>query len=151
MQKKFRNKLVFLLLVGMFLAFPSSGIDQAVSAAESGIILIGSKNFPVDSLSKSKIKDVFLAKKKQLDGQTIQFVILKRGDVHRSFLKEYVSKTYDQYNRYWKMQVFTGKGKPPKSFGSEKDLAAYVARTPNTIGYISSETTPENVRIIRIQ
>ena len=38
----------------------------------------------------------------------------------------------------------------PKRFTDEKELLEYIQNTNGAIGYISSETIPENVKVIQV-
>jgi ABC-type phosphate transport system substrate-binding protein len=133
---------VLWVIIGLPLIFLGSVFVQAVFPNEqtAGIVIIGNNNIPESSLSKTDIQNIFLGKKTKLDGAKITFVILKEGDVHESFLKEYLSRTPAQYKKYWKKIVFTGKGKAPKTFKTEEALVEYVKNTEGAIGYIGSET-----------
>ncbi len=126
--------MLFVLLVGVFV-HPAFADEQKAEA-----VIIGNKNIPKSSLSKTDIQNIFLGKKTKLDNTKITFVILKSGDVHKSFLKEYLSRTPAQYKKYWKKIVFTGKGKAPKTCKTEEDLIEYVKNTKKAIGYIGSGT-----------
>lgn len=126
--------IAFVLLVGVFVQ-PALADEQ-----KADVVIIGNKNIPESSLSKTDIQNIFLGKKTKLDSTKITFVMLKSGDVHKSFLKEYLSRTPAQYKKYWKKIVFTGKGKAPKAFKTEEDLIEYVKNTEKAIGYIGSDT-----------
>lgn len=106
----------------------------------AGILIIGSKNIPESSLSKTDVQNIFLGKKTKVDSTKISFVILKEGDIHEGFLKEYLSRTPSQYDKYWKKMIFTGQGKAPKVFKTEEELVEYIKTTEGVIGYISSDT-----------
>ncbi|MBW1940195.1 MAG: substrate-binding domain-containing protein [Deltaproteobacteria bacterium] len=141
--------------IGIFLAafmlvcfsFPTGVLISA--ASDGDVIIIGNKNVPASSLSKKDIQNIYLGRKTKWDNnQKIIFVTLKKGEVHKRFIKEYVGKTSAQYRNYWKKQVFTGKGKAPKCFDAEEKLVDYVANTEGAIGYISSGTNKDSVKTI---
>lgn len=104
---------------------------------------------PTSAIDEAEIQKIFLGKTKTWpDGSPVEFVVLESGDVHDNFLKLYVKKNPDQFNTYWKKQVFTGKGKSPKTFGSEAELAAYVAGKTGTIGYVSASAELAGAKVI---
>ncbi len=117
-------------------------IVLAISPASAGEIqVITSQTTPVETIDNGTIKKIFLGKTKSWpDGNGVEFVVLKSGDAHDEFLKVYVKKSSSQFKTYWKKQVFTGKGKNPKSFDSESDLVAYISGKPGAIGYVSAGT-----------
>ena len=122
----------------------------ASTAAFADVVVIANKNVPETSMSKERVKNIFLGKVvKWQDGSRIRFVTLK-GDSHKSFLKEYIGRSEAQYKTYWKKILFTGKGSMPKSFDTEQEMAQYVANTKGAIGYISKNTAAENVASISV-
>jgi len=121
----------------------------AAPAWAGGVKVITGAGTPVDSIDDGTIKKIFLGKTKAWpDGNPVEFVILKSGDVHDSFLSAFVGKSASQFKTYWKKQVFTGKGKSPKSFGSEGELAAYVAGKAGTIGYVSAGADTAGAKVL---
>ncbi len=144
MKAKILIILFFVAVIGA--AFLSPG---AVYAGD--IVIISNKNVAESSLSGEEIKNIFLFKKKKwANSQSIDFVVLKDGAVHKEFLKKYAKKTPSQFKRYFKTLVFTGKGKPPKSFATEKELVGYVAATDGAIGYVSAGAKTGSVKTIQV-
>lgn len=125
-------------------------IFLAISPASAkGIQVITSQSTPVESIEDGTIKKIFLGKTKSWpNGNGVEFVILKSGDVHKGFLKVYVKKSASQFKTYWKKQVFTGKGKNPKSFDSESELVAYISGKPGAIGYVSAGTDVAGAKVL---
>ena len=139
---KYRNWLITSLLI-----IAIAGIFSVSHAADAkdDVVIIVNKNVADKSISKKDLKDIFLNKKsKWSNGKKVIPVTLKSGDIHKSFLKNYVSKTASQFSKYWKKLVFTGKAKAPKTFKNEKEMLAYVAKTPGAIGYVSSKTAKDS-------
>ncbi len=119
------------------------------TALAGSIQVITGQGTPVDTIEDGAIKKIFLGKSKAWpNGSPVEFVVLKSGDAHDAFLKTFVKKSASQFKTYWKKQVFTGKGKNPKSFASEKDLVAYVAGKTGAIGYVSSGTDIAGAKIL---
>ena len=118
-------------------------------AFANGVQVITGADTPVDTIDDSTIKKIFLGKTKSWpDGNHVEFVVLKSGDAHEAFLKQFIKKSPSQFKTYWKKQVFTGKGKNPTSFDTQEELAAYVAGNPGTIGYISTGADTAGVKVI---
>jgi ABC-type phosphate transport system substrate-binding protein len=112
----------------------------SAEAQTSDVVIIGHKNLPDNPLSKVDVQNIFLGKKAKVDNTNLTVVILKSGDVHETFLQEYLSRTSSQYDKYWKKIVFTGQGKAPKIFETEEALIEYVKNTEGAIGYISTQS-----------
>lgn len=145
-----KKKREWLILITMALLMM---IPMLASPARAGSVkVITSSSTPVDSIDQADVKKIFLGKTKSWpDGNPVEFVVLKSGDVHENFLKSYVKKSASQFKTYWKKQVFTGKGKNPTSFGSENELLAYVTGKTGVIGYVSAETDTAGAKILSEQ
>jgi ABC-type phosphate transport system substrate-binding protein len=107
---------------------------------------------PESSLKKQELRDIYLGKKTSWsNNKRISFVIQENSATTVQFFKNFVRKSPSQYSTYWREMVFTGKGIPPKSFSSDKDLIEFVAKTGGAIGYVSTSSGLETVKILRIE
>lgn len=119
------------------------------AAAIAGELFIVNSSVSVNALDPDSLKNIYLGNKAQWpDGTKIIPVMLERGPVHESFIKDVVKKSLAQFSSYWQQAVFTGKGQPPKSFATEAELVSYVAKTRGAIGYIGPSTAHEGVKVI---
>lgn len=126
-------------------------LSPVLSLAD-GVVIVANKNVPAASLAADDIKQIFLGHKTTWDnGDKIMFVVQDRTDACDAFLKSYIQKSASQYDNYWKKQVFTGKGKAPQSFSSDKEVVEYVANTPGAVGYISSSASAGNIKSISVK
>jgi ABC-type phosphate transport system substrate-binding protein len=136
-------------LVLIAVAIAGSFIFASHPAKAGDVIIICNKNVSEDELSRDMVKNIFLGKKtKWSNGNKIMFVIQKKNDVHKSFLKTYVSKTTSQFRNYWKKQVFTGKGRSPKKFHSDREIIEFVTGTKGAIGYVAAGSNTDTVKLI---
>lgn len=121
---------VFLL----FIALPAPAITLA-----NDVVIITNEGVPTQTLSRDDIKQIFLGKKTTWDnGEKIIFAVQDRTEASDLFLKKYILKSAYQFDIYWKKQVFTGKGRTPRSFSSDQELVQFVSQTHGAIGYVSS-------------
>ena len=94
------------------------------------------------SFKKKDIKDIYTGKITRWgDGSKIVLTIRDRTKLNRQFLRDCVKKTPSQFRNFWRRKVFTGEGQSPKSFKTEKDLIAFIAKTKGAIGYISNRSS----------
>jgi ABC-type phosphate transport system substrate-binding protein len=115
------------------------------------VVVIVNQSVSETTLSKQDVGNIYLGKKSSWsDGSKIKFVVLT-GDTHASFLKSYVGKSESQFNTFWKKQVFTGKGSPPKELDSDQAMVEFVAQTAGAIGYVSAGTDVSKVKTITIK
>ncbi len=133
------------LLLGVLLAFAS-----AASAAD--VVFITNSSTAADSLTKDDVKNILLGNKTKWDaGGIIKLTVLTAGAAHETVIQEYTTRSADQFDKYWKKQVFTGKGSAPDAFQTDAELLAFVAKTPGAFGYIATGTAPNGVKIVAIQ
>jgi TonB family protein len=121
-----------------------------VIAADVKVIANGS--IKADMISANEVKSVFLEESNSLsDGTHVEPVLEKDGPVNEAFLHEYLAAGTDEdLQSYYRALVFSGRGSMPKQLGSDAEVVAYVARTKGAIGYVSAETTVEDVKTLTI-
>lgn len=120
-------------------------------ALGSEIKVIANSSVKTDVISKREIKRIFLEENSSLDdGSHAQPVLEKDGSVHEAFLREFMGRTDDDLQSFYRALVFTGRGSLPKQLNSDAEVVAYVARTTGAIGYVSSETSTEGVKTLAI-
>lgn len=129
------KKLFIILLITLFsysfaLTFV---VNESVSAAE---------------LTALDLQKIYLGKVKSWpDGAKVVPFDIQTGEAKAAMLAV-INKSSMQYDSYWKQQIFSGQGVPPKSFATEAELIAAVKSTPGAIGYIDG--TSEGMKIITI-
>jgi TonB family protein len=129
-------------------------VSGLVSSALPGAVADGGKviansSVKADMISAAELKSVFLEEKRSLaDGIHVEPVLEKDGPVHQWFLREYLGRTDDDLQTYYRVLVFTGRGSIPKNLGSDAEVVAYVTRTKGAIGYVSATTSTEGVKTL---
>lgn len=147
MLKRFLQHQKFLILLFSF--FLLLGVMDCFAGE---LIVVANKNVKDVQLSKDDIKAIFLGKKTEWsDSSKISFVVLKNKQDEEDFMKNYVGKSFDQFNNYWKQQVFTGNGQMPKAFDNVKDLVDYVSKTDGAVGYLSSDTPAADLKKLEVK
>ena len=63
-------------------------------------------------------------------------------------IEDYIERSVQRFVTYWRQMVFTCKGVPPKSFGSEAELVDFVARTPGSVGFASPSANVSEVKVL---
>ncbi|QTA83543.1 Phosphate-binding protein domain-containing protein [Desulfonema limicola] len=137
-----KKVLIYLLIAMLF----------SSAAAFADILIISNKDVPDTALSQKNVQEIFLGKRVQWsDNSKIHFVTIKNPDIHEAFLKQYLKKSDAKWKAYWKRMVFTGRGTPPQQFGTTQELLEYVSKTDGAVGYIDSETTAVNVKVVNVK
>ena len=144
--KSIKKNLVLILVATSWLAV--GGMSNAV-AGENPIVQADN---PAESISKKNLKKMLLGKaKKWKNGDKVVLATLKGGDTHEKFIKAFAGKTAKQFTNYWRKMVFSGKGKMPKSFDSEEELAAFVADNEGALGYTAEGVVFDGTRVLVIK
>jgi len=134
----------------LFLAAVTIGAATAALAAD--IKVIANSSVGASAVSADELKGVFLGTKTSLgDGSHVEPVLLKSGAVHEAFLKEYVGKTDDALNTYYRSLVFTGKGSMPKAFASDAEVVSFVEKTKGAIGYVSAGASAGSAKTLEVK
>jgi len=135
-------KRIWLLFFGIFLCF--------VQTALADIYIIANADVPVGSLTPEEVKNIFIGQKKIWGNDLrVQVTLLKDYKPFDEFSKNYIGKSPNQFENWWKNMVFTGKGTMPKVFDNEADVLNFIAKTPGAIGYIATKPEAE-VSIIKV-
>jgi TonB family protein len=139
---KYRN----LLLAALALTILPSGKVLA-----GNVRVIANLSVKAEAISAVEIKSVFLGERNSLrDGTHVEPVLSKGGPAHEAFLKDYLGKSDEALQNYYRSQVFTGKGSMPKALDSDAGVVAYVAKTRGAIGYVSSAATLDGVKTLTV-
>ncbi len=93
---------------------------------------------------------MFLNKAKAFpSGTQAKPLALSEGEAAtEEFNGKVLNKTASQLTAFWSKLVFTGKGQPPESMGSDADVVAAVASNPNAIGFIDASAVNDSVRVV---
>ena len=128
--------------------FVSSASPHALAG---DVKVIANWSVKADMISAGELKRVFLEEKNSLaDGTHVEPVLQKGGPAHAAFLEEYLGRSEDDLQTYYRTLVFTGRGSMPKALGSDAEVVAYVARTRGAIGYVSSAAGAAGVKTLAI-
>ena len=130
----------------------AASIIAGQTALAADLKIIANPSVGAYSVSADDLKGVFLATKTSLsDGSHVEPVLEKGGPVHEAFLKEYLGKTDAALQTYYRSLVFTGKASMPKTFGSDAEVAAYVAKTKVAVGYVSAGAGTAGVKTLEVK
>lgn len=142
-------KLFYLQIAKIFLASSLVIFSQSIHAAVAVITHTGIDEL---GLSKSKLAKIYLGKlKRYSNGEKIRAVNLPKSSMaYKKFHKTVVKKTDAVLNRYWSKLKYTGKGKPPKTLATTREVINWVASTKGAIGYIDGKYLNKSVKVVLI-
>ncbi len=140
--RNFFKMIVIPMVIGTF-------IPGLVLAIE--VVIIVNKSVKNDSFTKAEIRNIFLGTTTEWQNKKkISFYTLNKLGAHKKFVRQYTRKSPDQFRAFWRRQLFTGKGKIPRSFKTEAEMVKHVAENEGAIGYVSSSASVDNVKLITV-
>jgi ABC-type phosphate transport system substrate-binding protein len=123
----------------------------AVARAEDPVF-IANPDVTTTSISADEAKSILLGTKSKWDsGALLKLAVLTTGAVHDKVIKDYTQRTADQFDKYWKKQVFTGKGTMPATPKSDAEMIEFVAKTPGAFGYVDHASVTAQVKVLEIK
>ena len=123
----------------------------SVQVLAGEVKVIANPSVRSDSITVAELRSVFLEEKRSLsDGSHAEPVLARSGAAHQAFLKQYLGKTEEALENYYRTLVFTGTGLMPKTLPSDTEIIAYVAKTRGAIGYVDVNAAAEGVKVLTI-
>jgi len=134
-----------LLLLGM-LALPA-GADERLT----GLVLVVHPEVPTDQITQRELSRIYLGKSTRWSGGlTIRPVLLERESEYDRFVAEALHRTGESFSVYWKRMVFTGKGRPPRTFDDPSELALYIRVTEGAIGFLPADADLSGLKVMTL-
>ncbi len=124
----------------------------AASIGKDEIKIVANPDVGASEISRDELNRIFLITKTSLPGTGhVEPVLETAGPVHTIFLKEYIGRTDAALMTYYRSLVFTGRASIPKTFSSDSELIAYVAKTKGAIGYVSANANTAGVKTLKVK
>ncbi len=115
-------------------------------------VFIAHPDVKAESLSATEVKAILLGNQTSWSGGgNLKLAVLTSGPVHEAVLRAHTERSADQFEKYWKKIVFTGKGAMPEQADDEASLIAYVAKTPGALGYVTAGSAPSGVKVLPVR
>lgn len=112
------------------------------------LVIVGDKSFQDKNVTLQEVKDIFLAKKRFLEGKKILVMNYEHHDTLRHcFEKMVLKKSSRSIERYWQKAYYRGK-RPPKIVKSKAMLLTYMKEIQPSIGYLDKNQTLPDYTII---
>jgi hypothetical protein len=127
---------------------PSVSADPA---AKTALAIVAAKNFPVDNLSFSDLKRLYMGDPIDAHGKRVIPLALPNRSQERTAFDEIVlGMTSDVAARYWVDRKIRGESGPPKAIDSPQILLRVVDKLDGSLGYVRTDAIPGNVKVLRI-
>jgi len=129
------------VLVALLLTAATVIPPQTAQAGGDPIVIIVNGANPVESVSITDLKKLFLSDRSKWDtGKSVAPVIVAAGAPERSaFLKQVCGMSDADFGKYFMQAAFTGKSAtPPKEVTSAASVKSFIASSPGAIGFVKA-------------
>ena len=123
----------------------------AMPAMAGGVKVIANTSVKENSITVEELRELYLLQRGTLkSGSRVVPVLQKGGATHDAFVRGYVGRDAEEIRIYYQGLIFTGKGSMPKELHSDAEVVAYVSGRSGAIGYVSSETNTDGVKVLMV-
>jgi ABC-type phosphate transport system substrate-binding protein len=122
-------------------------------AASSDLAIVVNKENPVESLSMSELRKVFLGERSHWpSGRRITLVMMEPGHPERAALiRDVCQMNESDFSRHFLHGVFTGEVfVSPKTLASPVGVRKFIFNVPGAIGYLRVSDVDSSVKIVRV-
>jgi hypothetical protein len=125
-----------------------------IASAEAAYYLAVNSSNKISEISQDKLENIFSGRMIfwESGGRIRPSLIDEESPSGKAFLAQVVKMDSKQYVDFWRRKLFSGRGLPPRSFKSEKDLIHYVSENEGAIAVLSSRpgAVESAIRIIEV-
>jgi ABC-type phosphate transport system substrate-binding protein len=106
----------------------------------------------LDTVSREYVSEIFLKRATRWpDDAVIRPVDLPASSrVRREFTEEVLGRSVAAVKNYWQQVVFSGRDVPPPELETDADVVTYVKHHANAIGYVSTATALDGVKVVEV-
>ncbi|MFN8176838.1 MAG: hypothetical protein U0167_02870 [bacterium] len=133
---------------GLFLTL---AVLLPMQPARAQVVIIAHPGVGVTKMDADVVRRVYLGQQVRLGDVVLVPAVLSKPPMNEEFTRQFLQRTASQFTSYWRSQVFSGKGLPPKAFDSESRLLDFVRTTPGALAFVDSSATCRGVRVIEIE
>lgn len=128
--KYFKSGLVMALITLLF-----SGTLYA-SAYARELVIIANKDYPLNSISASVVKNIYLGEKTSEGGVKIKPMEQRDEAIKKRFIEKIMGSSVDGYKAYWIKKFFQEGVTPPTAKGTPSEIIQAISQTSGAIGYV---------------
>ncbi|MGD9718225.1 MAG: hypothetical protein AB7U24_03205 [Sulfurimonadaceae bacterium] len=113
-----------------------------------GLCVVTAQSSSINEVSVHQLRDVFLQKRKFIDGKKVVAVNFMASNSYRiEFEKTVLKMQRDKLNSYWVRQHFQGIS-PPITQASPEAMKRFIQNVEGSIGYLPREMLDESLKVL---
>ena len=121
-----------------------AGALLAGGMAHAALVIIVNPANPLGAMTPDQAAQYFLGRSNSLT----PFDLAGQSSLRTEFYQKLTGKDQDQVKAIWSKIVFTGRGLPPREYGTSGAIRHAVAADRNAIGYIDSSVVDGTVKVV---
>lgn len=127
------------------------GLWFGAGNARAQVAVIAHKNVPLDSLSKTQLRDFYSCELKQwTKGVPVAVVDLKLGSETKEAFYKFLGMTASRMKSLWLKKMLMGESAEPLAVKTEEEMLQKVATTSGALGFVSLSKITTNVKTLLI-
>lgn len=142
-----------LLGVSKWCAQAGASAPNETNPPEQNLAIIVNTSNPVDSLSLSELRHVFLGERRHWpNGRRITLVMMEPGQPERkALIRDVCQMNESDFSQHFLHGLFTGEVfVSPKTLASPVGVRKFVFNVPGAIGYVRSTDVDSSVKVLRV-
>ncbi|HZX48421.1 MAG TPA: hypothetical protein VFF47_04290 [Nitrospirota bacterium] len=128
--KYLKSGLVMALITLLF----SGTLYASANARE--LVIIANKDYPLNSVSASVVKNIYLGEKTAEGGVKIKPMEQRDEAIKKRFIEKIMGSSVDGYKAYWIKKFFQEGVTPPTAKGTPSEIIQAISQTSGAIGYV---------------
>ena len=120
------------------------------SNAMAELAVIVDPSVKLEAITTEQLQRLYLHKAGRYpNGVELRPIDQKSGSQQQQeFAGKVLGKSSTDLSKYWSRRMFSGKGHPPRQYGSDAEVIQEVTATPGTIGYVDMQSVDDSVKVI---
>jgi ABC-type phosphate transport system substrate-binding protein len=140
-------RIIYISIAALFMLLLLGGQVRA----DTEFVVVVHRDNPVQRLSASEIKSIFLGKERFWpNGLPITLIMNKNEDIHESFTRLMLQKSPAQLSVYWKKILYSGASMLPLAVKDDEAVKSYMSLHVNTISYVDADSLDKQVRKMEV-
>jgi ABC-type phosphate transport system substrate-binding protein len=134
--------------------FSSSGMNALPTAVpnEEGLAIIVNKSNPIDNVSLTELRKIFMAETRWPSGHRVTVVMRQPGQDERATALRLIYRMSERdFNRYFLRGTFTGETQSvPNTLATAAGVGKFVFNVPGAIGYVRAGEVDDSVKVVQV-
>jgi len=137
----------------LFTAWLALSATVGAMPCRAEIVVVVSRENPLSTLPRDHLEDLFLGRSDRFPGgePAVPLDLSKRLPPYSAFYERYLGRTPPQMRAHWSRLIFTGRGRPPRSLASSREMADAVAADPRALGYLPVSEIDDRLRVVVVE